>query len=151
MPPSAALAPEPVSGPTAEPELDAASPQPSPQRLHRKPAGPPPDVPLARMPGTNQLRAGTKWDAQRGAWVRTHAFEIPARRGQVVAFYRKALEDAALSVTEVAGAPDQDGAVPVYLKGRRTGEHAHVTVRQDVDELKTRVRVIWRIFVEGGA
>ncbi|MEM6293182.1 MAG: hypothetical protein AAGA54_18045 [Myxococcota bacterium] len=116
-----------------------------------RPAGEPPDVPLPRMPGTNQLRAGTKWDPQRGAWVRTHAYEIPARRGQVVAFYRKALEDASLSVTEVDGAPDEEGAVPVYLKGRRTGEHAHVTVRQDVAELKTRVRVIWRVFVEEGA
>lgn len=98
------------------------------------------------MPGTNQLRAGTKWDETREAWALTFAYEIPAARAQVSTFYRKVLEDAGLQVSSSEGAPDSEGAVPTYLKGRSSSEHAHITVRQSVDEFETRVRVIWRFY-----
>jgi hypothetical protein len=101
------------------------------------------------MPGTNQLRAGTKWDETREAWALTFAYEIPAARGQVSTFYRKVLEDAGLEVNSSEGAPDAEGAVPTYLKGRSSTEHAHITVRQSVDEFETRVRVIWRFYDRG--
>ena len=101
------------------------------------------------MPGTNQLRAGAKWDEEREAWALTFAYEIPAARAQVVPFYRKVLEDAGLEVTSTEGAPDQQGAAPVYLKGRSADEHVHVTVRQEVGVFETRVRIIWR-FYDGG-
>ncbi|MBV1861498.1 MAG: hypothetical protein KUG77_23970 [Nannocystaceae bacterium] len=107
---------------------------------------PKPTLKLPRMPGTNQLRAGTKWDQRREAWALTFAYEIPAARAQVSTFYRKVLEDADLVVDTSEGAPDEQGAVPLYLKGRNTAEHAHVTVRQSVDDFETRVRVIWRFY-----
>jgi len=112
---------------------------------------PKPSLTLSRMPGTNQLRAGTKWDDSRSAWALTFAYEIPAARQQVATFYRKVLEDAGLQVSTSEGAPDEDGAVPLYLKGRSTGEHAHITVRQTVGEFETRVRVIWRVYAGGRA
>lgn len=111
---------------------------------------PKPTLKLPRMPGTNQLRAGTKWDDTREAWALTFAYEIPAARAQVSTFYRKVLEDAELVVVTSEGAPDEDGAVPLYLKGRSPDQHAHVTVRQSVEEFETRVRVIWR-FYDGAA
>ncbi len=131
-------------------DADAAappSPVPRPRSLPR-PRGAAPQLRLARMPGTNRLRAGSKWDPQRGAWVLTRAFEVPAASAHVAAFYRKALEDEDLEVSTVTGAPDAEGAVPLYIKGRSTDDHAHITIRQDVGELRTRVRVIWRVFVE---
>ncbi len=111
--------------------------------------GPKPSLTLPRMPGTNQLRAGTKWDETREAWALTFAYEIPAARAQVSTFYRKVLEDAGLEVSSSEGAPDSEGAVPTYLKGRSSSEHAHITVRQSVEEFETRVRVIWRFYDRG--
>lgn len=125
-----------------------AEPDPVPKRAHRRP--PKPTLTLPRMPGTNQLRAGTKWDETREAWALTFAYEIPATRPQVSTFYRKVLADAGMTVTTSEGAPDEEGALPLYLKGRILGQHAHITVRQSVDQLETRVRVIWR-FYEGAS
>lgn len=107
---------------------------------------PKPTLKLPRMPGTNQLRAGVKWDETRQAWALSFAYEIPAARPQVSTFYRKVLEDADMVVVTAEGAPDEEGAVPLYIKGRRSGAHAHITVRQSVDEFETRVRVIWRFY-----
>ncbi len=101
------------------------------------------------MPGTNQLRAGAKWDPTGEAWVLTRAYEIPAAQRQVATFYRKVLDDAQMEVSVVQGAPDGQGGAPVFLKGRASGhQHAHITIRQEVDELQTRVRVIWRFYEE---
>ena len=107
---------------------------------------PKPTLKLPRMPGTNQLRAGVKWDETRRAWALTFAYEIPAARAQVSTFYRKVLQNAGLVVTTSEGASDEEGAVPLYIKGRNASEHAHLTVRQSVDEFETRVRVIWRFY-----
>ncbi len=127
--------------------------EPAPQDPETEPEASPvaerppkPTLELPRMPGTNQLRAGTKWDPTREAWALTFAYEIPAARAQVSTFYRKVLEDADLVVDTSEGAPDEEGGVPLYIKGRSAGEHAHVTVRQSVDEFETRVRVIWRFY-----
>lgn len=133
--------------PTSAPDVGAAPQEEPPRRSSRRP--PKPSLTLARMPGTNQLRAGAKWDEEREAWALTFAYEIPAARSQVVPFYRKVLEDAGLEVTSTEGAPDQQGVVPVYLKGRRVDQHAHVTVRQEDGVFETRVRIIWR-FYDGG-
>ena len=129
------------------PDVDAEPEQAPARRPSRRP--PEPSLTLARMPGTNQLRAGAKWDEERRAWALTFAHEIPAARAQVVPFYRKVLEDAGLEVTSTEGAPDPQGVVPVYLKGRSEDAHAHVTVRQEVGVFETRVRIIWRVY-DGG-
>ncbi|MGH1340504.1 MAG: hypothetical protein ACRBN8_03050 [Nannocystales bacterium] len=134
------LAVKDVSGPAPK----APETEPEPTRAAKRP--PKPTLKLPRMPGTNQLRAGTKWDQTREAWALTFAYEIPAARAQVSTFYRKVLEDADLVVEASEGAPDEEGAVPLYIKGRNADEHAHVTVRQSVDEFETRVRVIWRFY-----
>lgn len=139
---------EPEPTPTTEPVPAPSPEEPTRPKATRRP--PKPTLTLPRMPGTNQLRAGTKWDETREAWALTFAYEIPATRPQVGTFYRKVLLDAGMEVTRSEGAPDEEGAVPLYLKGRVSGQHAHVTVRQSVDQLETRVRVIWR-FYEGGS
>lgn len=156
--PTETTCPEPVLPPCPEPEASTVGARdvPAPQPVAREPelapkprvrARPPkPSLTLPRMPGTNQLRAGTKWDEEREAWALTFAYEIPAARAQVSTFYRKVLEDAGLEVRSSEGAPDSEGAVPTYLKGRSSTEHAHITVRQSVEEFETRVRVIWRFY-----
>ncbi len=144
----------PAPGPIADPPKDDFEPAPKapetePEARPTTKRPPKPTLKLPRMPGTNQLRAGTKWDQTREAWALTFAYEIPAARAQVSTFYRKVLEDADLVVETSQGAPDEEGAVPLYIKGRNAKEHAHVTVRQSVDEFETRVRVIWRFYDRG--
>ncbi len=148
--------PEPVAQavPIAAARTDVLAPAPKePETASQSaptPKRPPkPTLELPRMPGTNQLRAGVKWDPTREAWALTFAYEIPAARPQVSTFYRKVLEDAQMVVDSSEGAPDEEGAVPLYIKGRSAAEHAHITVRQSVDEFETRVRVIWRFYGPG--
>lgn len=144
--------PEPVVPVAGAPEVavpDPVEPAPDPAPEPSRARPPKPSLTLPRMPGTNQLRAGTKWDETREAWALTFAYEIPAARAQVSTFYRKVLEDAGLQVSSTVGAPDSEGAVPTYLKGRSSSEHAHITVRQSVAEFETRVRVIWRFYAGG--
>lgn len=137
--------------PIAAAPMDVSEPPPEepetvPETTPTTKRPPKPTLKLPRMPGTNQLRAGVKWDETREAWALTFAYEIPAARSQVSTFYRKVLEDADLVVDTSEGAPDEEGAVPLYIKGRNAGEHAHLTVRQSPDEFETRVRVIWRFY-----
>ncbi|MBX7084734.1 MAG: hypothetical protein K1X88_36355, partial [Nannocystaceae bacterium] len=108
------------------------------------PAGAAPSLPLPRMPGAMRLSDSSRFDAQAGAWVLKAAFRVHARSHHVLSFYRKALEDQGLSVTQTDDPPQADGAERTYLHGRSRRVHAQVGLRTRPGELETRVWILWR-------
>lgn len=129
-----------VRSPPVEPEAAPTSvPEAAPT-----PPGDAPDFPLPRMPGCNKLSSLEKFDFDKRAWVLTRAYEAPASTDLIVRFYRKALRDLDLELSEGKGAPAEDGSVRVFVKGRKDGAAAQVSIRQVPGEFDSRVRVIWR-------
>ncbi|MBK6916943.1 MAG: hypothetical protein IPH07_06050 [Deltaproteobacteria bacterium] len=103
-----------------------------------------PALPLPRMPGATRLSESVRYDEVAGAWVRKAAFRVHAREHHVLAFYRKALENEGLVVTEGEDPPDEAGGVRRYLHGRSRRVTAQVGVRTRVGALETRVWILWR-------
>ena len=104
-----------------------------------------PALPLPRMPGATRLSESVRYDEVAGAWVCKAAFRVHAREHHVLAFYRKALENEGLVVTEGEDPPDEAGGVRRYLHGRSRRVTAQVGVRTRVGALETRVWILWRV------
>jgi hypothetical protein len=137
---------QPVSpGATVEPsrtgaELPAARSAPAGET----PPGDAPPLPLPRMPGDTRLSSSARFDAATEAWILKAAFRVHARDHHVLAFYRKALADQGLTVTQSEDPPTADGAVKTYLHGKSARVHAQVGILPRTDALETRVWILWR-------
>jgi len=108
------------------------------------PPGDAPTLPLPRMPGDTRLSSSARFDAATDAWILKAAFRVHARDHHVLAFYRKALADQGLAVTESEDPPTADGAVKTYLHGKSARVHAQVGILPRTDALETRVWILWR-------
>ncbi len=140
---------DPAAIDASPPPADAAAPAQSAgdagtPALAPTPAGEPPSLPLPRMPGAMRLSDSSRFDAEAGAWVLKAAFRVHARSHHVLSFYRKALEDQGLSVTQADDPPQADGAERTYLHGRSRRVHPQVGLRTRPRERETRVWIRWR-------
>lgn len=105
---------------------------------------PVPAVPLPRMPGDTRLSSTSRFDDETRSWILKTAYRVHARDHHVVAFYRKALADEGLAVTQSEDPPRPDGAVKTYLHGKNARTHAQVGIMPRVGALETRVWILWR-------
>lgn len=145
--PIAAATATPAIAPADRPEIAAGPPPPIPPvapAAEVEPGvaevGPPPTIPLPRMPGSTRLSDSARLDAESATWVLKRAFKIHAREHHVLAFYEKALVDAGLRVSREAPA----GPGTTYLLGRSDRVAAQVGVRMRAGTLETRVWILWR-------
>lgn len=127
-----------------EREAATASRQPATSPPEAASAGEPPPLPLPRMPGDTRLSSSARFDAASESWVLKAAFRVHARDHHVLAFYRKALADQGLAVTQSEDPPTADGAVKTYLHGKSARVHAQVGILPRTDALETRVWILWR-------
>jgi hypothetical protein len=71
---------------------------------------------------------------------------VPAKIELVETFYRKALDADGQDVRGGEGPPDSEGARQCVLKGRKSGLHTQVSVRQLPGTLDARVQIISRVW-----
>lgn len=126
------------------PRQSAPEQSPTPEAVRPRESAP--ELTLARMPGTNRLRNVSRFDAESGAWVLTQTLQVPAALAHVESFYRRALAEAGLQVSGATTTDDEDGSKRAFIKGRGRRVHASVSVRQPPNRLRTRVRIMWRVW-----
>ena len=127
---------DPESALAAEGEADA--------KVYPEPSGDPPEMPMPRMPGMNQLRAKDRWDTEDGTWHLTRTWEVPAPAWTAKDFYESALGDLGMSATVADQGADDEHAARFMVKGRAGTTHVQVAIRQTAGTLRTRVRILWR-------
>lgn len=98
------------------------------------------------MPGSTLLRDAASRDDAQGFWLLSMSLRVPAHVHAVADFYRQALADAGLKLTEDRTAHGDDAVVTTTLRGRLPGVHGFVSAEQRPPELSTRVRVLWRVW-----
>jgi hypothetical protein len=103
-----------------------------------------PALPLPRMPGDTRLSNSSRFDETTRSWIVKAAYRVVAREHHVVAFYKKALVDQGLTVTQSQAQPAADGSVKTYLHGKSGRVHAQVGIAPRTDVLETRVWILWR-------
>ncbi len=103
-----------------------------------------PALPLPRMPGDTRLSGSSRFDATGPAWILKAAYRMHVREHHVIGFYRKALADQGLTVTQSEDPPGLDGSIKTYLHGRSARVHAQVGILPRTGELETRVWILWR-------
>jgi hypothetical protein len=101
-----------------------------------------PELPLPRMPGMTKLSSSARFDDATATWRLKAAFRVNAHVPHVLAFYRKALEDAGLALEQPEPAAEEG---PFVLVGKSETVHAQVGIRSKPNELETRVWVLWRV------